>query len=160
MRIVLQRVRSATVSVSNEIIGQIGKGLLLFVGVGKESQLDEIEFLANKSANLRIFEDEKGKMNKSLLDIDGEVLIISQFTLYADSQKGRRPSFSLAAEPDKAKLYYDKFIEKMQKMKIKKIEAGIFAEFMEIKLVNDGPVTLILEDLRCKNTKKSCNSNN
>lgn len=144
MKLVIQRVNNAKVDVDNKTIGQIEKGFLVLIGVGPEDTKEIADFLVEKLCNLRIFEDENQKMNLSIKDIDGELLIISQFTLYADCKKGNRPSFSGAAEPEKANALYEYFIEKCRD-KVKKVEHGKFGADMKVSLLNDGPVTIILE---------------
>ncbi len=147
MRAVVQRVHRASVSVDGKLVGAIGKGLLVFVGVGSRDTEADLEWMCEKILNLRIFEDEQGKMNLSVLDVDGELLVISQFTLYGDCRKGRRPSFSEAASPELGKGFYEAFLSKL-KAKTKKVEQGIFGAHMEVELVNDGPVTLLLDSER------------
>ena len=144
MKIVIQRVSHASVEVDNAIVGAIDAGVLVLVGVTHKDTSAEAAWLANKLINLRIFEDEQGKMNKSLLDIKGKALIISQFTLYSDCSDGRRPSFTQAAPPEIAIPLYEKFIEEVRKGGIH-VETGVFGAFMKVSLLNDGPVTLILE---------------
>lgn len=144
MKLVIQRVSNAKVEVENKIIGQIEKGFLVLLGVGPEDTTEIADFLVEKLCNLRVFEDENQKMNLSIKDIDGELLIVSQFTLYADCKKGNRPSFSNAAKPEKANELYEYFMEKC-KEKVKKVEHGEFGADMKVSLLNDGPVTIILE---------------
>ncbi len=144
MKIVIQRVSHANVEVDNAIVGAIDAGVLVLVGVTHKDTPAEAAWLANKLINLRIFEDEQGKMNKSLLDIKGKALIISQFTLYSKCTDGRRPSFTEAAPPEIAIPLYEKFIEEVRKGGIH-VETGVFGAFMKVSLLNDGPVTLILE---------------
>lgn len=144
MKLVIQRVNNAKVDVDNKTIGQIEKGFLVLIGVGPEDTKEIADFLVEKLCNLRIFEDENQKMNLSIKDIDGELLIVSQFTLYADCKKGNRPSFAGTAEPEKANALYEYFIEKC-KDKVKKVEHGKFGADMKVSLLNDGPVTIILE---------------
>lgn len=143
MKIVLQRVKFAKVEVENKTIGEISKGLLIFFGAQKGDVEPDLDWFVNKILKLRIFEDETGKMNKSVLDIEGEILVISQFTLLADCKKGTRPSFDMALEPKSAEFLYEKFIEKL-KISGLKIEHGKFGAHMEVSLLNDGPVTIIL----------------
>lgn len=144
MKVLIQRVKHAKVSVNEKIIGSINNGLLLFLGVGQKDTERDSAYLVEKIANLRIFEDAAGKMNLSLLDKRGEALIISQFTLYADCKRGRRPSFEAAAAPALALELYKKFVQKFRETGLK-IEEGEFGAMMEVALVNDGPVTLMLE---------------
>ena len=144
MRIVLQRSKEARVTVDGQIVGAIEKGLVLLVGVTHEDTGETARFLADKVVNLRIFEDEGGKMNHSLLDVGGSILSVSQFTLYGDCRKGRRPNFMDAARPDHATEIYNLFNEELKKKNVA-VETGIFGAMMDVQLVNDGPVTLILE---------------
>jgi len=146
LKVVLQRVLKASVWVNDSLVSKIEKGILLFLGIGKTDHLQEkekIEYLCQKILNLRIFEDKQGKMNKSILNTSGEILLISQFTLYANSKKGNRPSYTDAAPSEQANRIYDAFGERLeQNIRLKK---GIFGENMKIKLINDGPVTIILK---------------
>jgi D-aminoacyl-tRNA deacylase len=144
MRIVLQRVSSARVSIMGKTVGAIDSGVLLLVGVHKDDTPEQASFLAAKCTDVRIFPDENEKMNKSLKEIGGAALVVSQFTLFGDCSKGRRPSFIEAAPPDKGKLFYEFFIGEMKKH-CSKVETGIFGAMMDVELVNDGPVTLLLE---------------
>lgn len=144
MRGVVQRVRRAHVSVDNKIIGEINHGILLLLGVEDTDDEKDLEYMCDKVPNLRIFEDEDGKMNKSLTDVDGSLLVISQFTLLGDARKGRRPSFTQAAVPTKAIPMYESFINKMKEKNII-TEAGEFGADMKVELVNDGPVTILLD---------------
>lgn len=144
MRLVVQRVSLASVEVDNEIVGKISEGFLVLFGAGKEDTKEQADYLAEKLCNLRVFEDENGKMNLSIKDIGGELLIVSQFTLYADCKKGNRPSFVNAADPEDAEELYEYFMEKCRKL-VKKVEKGIFGADMKINLLNNGPVTIILE---------------
>lgn len=145
MRAVVQRVKHAKVSVEGSITGEIEKGILVLIGVGEDDTIKDLEYMAEKIINLRIFEDSEDKMNLSVLDVKGDVLVVSQFTLYGDCRKGNRPSYSKAARPDIAKEYYDRFIEYIKdKYKIK-VESGVFQASMEVDFINDGPVTLMLD---------------
>lgn len=143
MRAVIQRVKEARVEVDGEVKGIIGYGILVFLGVGKEDSEKDVDWMVEKIINLRIFEKEEGKMDLSLLDVDGDLLVVSQFTLYGDCSRGRRPSFSLAMEKEKAKDLFEKFVKKA-KERVKKVETGVFRAHMYVHLINDGPVTLIL----------------
>jgi D-tyrosyl-tRNA(Tyr) deacylase len=144
VKIVLQRVKQASVKVQNRTAGTIGQGVCLFVGVEKGDSEEEARYLAHKIVELRIFPDEKGKMNLSLLDVQGEVLSVSQFTLAGSLKKGRRPSFDNAESPEKAEALFLYFVS-LIKQKGLKVETGVFGALMEVYLVNDGPVTFILE---------------
>ena len=144
MRAVVQRVKQSTVKADNEIVGQIGSGLLVLLGVAKGDTATDADYLANKIINLRIFEDEDRKMNRSLLETGGEVLAISQFTLLADCRKGRRPSFIEAAAPEKATELYERFVN-IVRAKGVEVQTGRFRAMMEVALINDGPVTIIIE---------------
>ncbi|MBN2245761.1 MAG: D-tyrosyl-tRNA(Tyr) deacylase [Candidatus Aminicenantes bacterium] len=144
MRIVLQRVREASVVVDRKVVSRISKGLCLLVGIEKGDTSADAAFLAKKSAELRVFPDEEGKMNLSVKDIGGEVLAVSQFTLAGSVRKGRRPSFDKAEYPEKANIIFNQFIDLMRSQEIL-VETGIFAALMEVHLVNDGPVTFILD---------------
>lgn len=144
MRAVLQRVSHASVAVDGEIKGKIGKGLLVFLAVCDEDTENDLIYLADKITGLRIFEDENEKMNLSLEDIKGEILIISQFTLYGDCRKGKRPSFTSAGKPDYAEKMYEKFIEYIKEKGIY-TQSGVFGADMKVELLNDGPVTILLD---------------
>jgi len=144
MKLVIQRVKRASVEVDNEIIGKINQGFLVLLGVGPEDTTQTADFLVKKLIKLRIFEDENGKMNLALNDVKGELLIVSQFTLYADCTGGNRPSFVNAAKPDKANELYEYFVNQCKK-EISKVETGKFGADMKVELLNDGPVTIILE---------------
>jgi D-tyrosyl-tRNA(Tyr) deacylase len=144
MRAVVQRVSSAEVRVDDKMVGRVGKGLLVYLGVGKEDTVSDIEYMAEKVSGLRIFEDENGKMNLSVKDIEGEILAISQFTLYGDVRKGKRPSFSDSAAPDKGEELYNQFISRIQGIGIR-IDKGMFGAHMMVDYVNDGPVTILLD---------------
>ena len=143
MKILIQRVKTASVKVDNKIVGNIDKGILLFIGIHKDDTREQVDFLVDKTINLRIFPDEHGVMNRSVKDISGEILAISQFTLYGDCKKGRRPSYSKAANSTIGEPLYDYFVEKLKNNIPTK--SGIFGANMDISLINDGPVTLILE---------------
>lgn len=145
MKAIIQRVAHASVKVDNEIVGAIEKGFMILLGVGKDDTEKEAELLASKVANLRIFCDEADKMNLSLLDTGGEALVISNFTLCADSKKGNRPSFINAKEPVEANALYEKFCLFLKENGVKKVAKGIFGADMKVELLNDGPVTIILD---------------
>ncbi len=146
MRAVVQRVERAKVEVEQKIVGEIEKGLLIFLGVENDDTDKDIAWMVKKIPNLRIFEDDQGKMNRSLLDVKGNMLVISQFTLYGDCRKGRRPSFSNAASPKVAKELYDEFCNSLSKKHLSlKIAKGVFQADMKVSLINDGPVTLLLD---------------
>ena len=144
MRAVIQRVKESSVRADNEIVGRIGSGLLVLLGVAKDDAPSDADYLAAKIAHLRIFEDDKGKMNRSLLEIEGKMLVVSQFTLMGDCRKGRRPSFAGAAEPGKALNLYKHFVNQVHRLGVS-VETGRFRARMDVTLVNDGPVTFILE---------------
>lgn len=144
MRAVVQRVKYSKVEVDKQLIGEIGKGLNVLIGISKDDNDDDISYLTEKIINLRIFEDENNKLNKSLLDIGGELLIISQFTLYGDCRHGRRPGFTEALGGDCAIEIYEKFVKKCRKS-IKKVETGKFGADMLVTILNDGPVTLLID---------------
>ena len=146
MRIVIQRVSASGVSVGGNTVGEIGAGLCLFVGVAPNDGGRDVEWAASKITNLRIFEDEHGKMNKSLLDMNGEALVISQFTLYADCGKGRRPSFTDAAPPEHANAIYESLATRLREMGVT-VKTGVFGADMKVDIVNEGPVTIILDTL-------------
>ncbi len=145
MKLVVQRVKKANVVVDEKVIGEISKGYMVLLGVGPEDTKETADFLVQKLIKLRIFEDENEKMNLSIKDIDGELLIVSQFTLYADTTGGNRPSFVNAAKPEKANELYEYFVEECKKQNIKKVATGKFGADMQVTLQNDGPVTIILE---------------
>lgn len=144
MKVLVQRVTSANVKVNSKVVGEINRGLLLFVGFTQSDTTKEIDYMVDKVINLRIFDDENGVMNKSLLDTEGSILSVSQFTLYADSSKGRRPSYINALNGDKAIILYDEFNKKLKKKNVK-VETGIFGAYMQVELINDGPITIMLE---------------
>ena len=144
MKAVIQRVSEGSVTVDNHQVARIGKGLVILLGISPEDTRTNAEALADKLVHLRIFEDSEEKMNRSLLDVEGEAIVVSQFTLYADTRKGRRPSFTGAARPEIAEPLVDAFVE-MLKARGVRTETGIFGAHMEVALVNDGPVTIILE---------------
>ncbi|MDQ3309097.1 MAG: D-aminoacyl-tRNA deacylase [Gemmatimonadota bacterium] len=144
MRVVLQRVSHARVSVAARVTGRIGRGLLLLAGFTAADSEDSVSWMADKALGLRIFSDEQGKMNRSVADIDGGLLVVSQFTLYGDTRKGRRPSFVEAAPPEIAIPLYERFVALLRASGLR-VETGEFGAMMDVELVNDGPVTLILE---------------
>ena len=144
MRLLLQRVRRASVSVENEVIGKIGPGLVVLVGIGQGDGEEQARYLARKTAELRIFEDAQGKTNLSLRDVNGAALVISQFTLYADTRKGRRPSFVHAARPEVAEPLFNRFVELLQAEGVA-VQTGRFGAHMLVEIHNDGPVTIWLE---------------
>ena len=144
MRVVLQRVSSASVQVDGEVIGAIGAGLVLLIGIHKEDTDENMQFVMDKCIHLRIFNDETGKMNRSVLDTGGEILAVSQFTLYGDTRKGRRPGFDQAAGPDVAEPFYNRAVERLRHYGVQ-VATGRFGAHMQVSLINDGPVTLIIE---------------
>lgn len=144
MKAVIQRVKESTVTVDGREVGRIGPGLLVLLGVAREDTQKDADYLLDKTINLRIFEDEAGRMNRSLVDAGGALLVVSQFTLYGDCRKGRRPSFVQAAPPEKAEELYEYFVSKAKERGVP-VETGQFRAMMDVALVNDGPVTLILE---------------
>lgn len=143
MKLVIQRVKSASVSIDGQVYNAIQQGLLLLVGIGPEDGQKDLEYAVRKVSQMRIFSDEEGKMNRSVKDIQGEVLSISQFTLFADTKKGNRPAFTGAAKPDMAEAFYQEFNQELAKEV--SVEAGVFGADMQVELVNDGPVTIILD---------------
>ncbi len=145
MRVLLQRVTESSVSVDGETVGSIGRGLVLLVGVGEQDTAAQANRLAEKIVHLRIFNDEAGKFNLSLLDVEGEALVVSQFTLYADARKGRRPSFTAAARPDVAQPLCDHFAEQLRRLGVKHVATGTFGAMMSVQIHNDGPVTIWLD---------------
>jgi D-tyrosyl-tRNA(Tyr) deacylase len=144
MRAVIQRVMSSSVAVEGKVVGEIGAGFLVLLGVARDDSPEDADYLAEKIMNLRVFTDEQGKMNLSLFDTGGAMLVVSQFTLYADARRGRRPSFIDAAEPEKANALYEYFAERARAQGIK-VETGVFQAMMQVSLVNDGPVTILLD---------------
>ena len=144
MRAIVQRVKSASVTVDGKRISEIEAGLLIFLGIARQDTSVDIDYLANKIAHLRIFEDDEGRMNRSLLEVGGEALVVSQFTLYGDCRKGRRPSFVAAARPEKAESIYEKFMETIAWMGVS-VKGGVFQAMMDVELINDGPVTMLLD---------------
>ena len=150
MKIILQKVKKASVSVENKVVGSIDKGYCLLVGVHKESTEEDAKYLAKKVAQARLFEDENDKINLSLKDVGGSILSVSQFTLYADTKKGNRPSFTSAAGAEKANLLYEKFNEFLREEGVT-VETGIFQTMMEVNIINDGPITIVYEKLSAGN---------
>lgn len=144
MRVVIQRVSSASVEVDGQIVGQIGKGLLVYLSVGKNDGDNDVKFIAEKLVNLRIFADQSGKMNRSIQDAGGEMLIVSNFTLHGDCRKGRRPGFDAACEPQNAQRLYEKTVQLVRESGIK-AEQGVFGAYMQVASVNDGPITFFLD---------------
>lgn len=144
MRVVLQRVRRGRVSVEGRLIAEIGLGLVILLGIGPQDGAEQINYLAEKVANLRIFEDEQGKINRSLLEVGGSAIVVSQFTLYADTRKGRRPSFTDAAPPDFARPLVEKFAERLR-LQGAPTQTGEFGAHMLVEIENDGPVTILIE---------------
>jgi D-tyrosyl-tRNA(Tyr) deacylase len=147
MRAVVQRVREAKVLVGERVTGEIGRGLVVFLGVGRDDTVDDTRYLATKIPHLRIFEDAQGKFHRSLLDISGQLLVVSQFTLFGDCRRGRRPSFSGAAQPDRAFSLYQQFIICLREQGLS-VATGEFQAMMEVCLVNDGPVTMLLDSTK------------
>ncbi|MEM5788612.1 MAG: D-aminoacyl-tRNA deacylase [Syntrophobacteraceae bacterium] len=144
MRAVVQRVLEASVSIGGEQVAHIGKGILVLLGVGREDSVQDVRYLAEKTVNLRIFSDEEDKMNLSVLDVRGEILVVSQFTLYGDCRKGRRPSYASAATPESAEDLYKFYVKELLEF-TERVSTGRFQEMMRVFLVNDGPVTLLLD---------------
>ncbi len=145
MRVVLQRCLEASVSVDGNIVGQIDHGLLILLGIGPGDEEREVQWMCKKVSQLRIFEDDQGKMNKSLLDVQGAALVVSQFTLYGNCRKGRRPSFAGAGHPSMAEPLVERFCTVLSEMGVEKVESGQFGADMKVSLINDGPVTLIID---------------
>ena len=144
MRALLQRVISASVSVGDEVVGRIGRGLVVFIGIANGDTTEDVQYLVRKTANLRIFADEGGRFNLSAMDISGELLVVSQFTLFADTSKGRRPSFVEAAPPVQAQRLFIEFVDGIRATGLK-IETGRFQQYMQVEIHNDGPVTILLD---------------
>jgi len=149
MRVVIQRVSSASVTIDGDVTAQIGAGLLLLVGIEAADDASDGEWLASKIVRLRIFADENGQMNRSVADVGGEILLVSQFTLHASTAKGTRPSFNAAARPEQAKPLYELFIKQLEQALARPIQTGRFGAMMDIALVNNGPVTLIQDSKNC-----------
>jgi len=145
MRVVAQRVKRSSVTVDNQIVGSINAGLMLLVGAGENDTEADVQWMVRKVLNLRIFPDEADKMNRSVLDCDGEILAVSQFTLHGNCQKGNRPSFVKAMAPDPAKALFNMFVEQLKNGGARKVATGIFGAMMDVELINDGPVTLLLD---------------
>ena len=145
MRVVLQRVRAANVAIEGRVVGEIGLGQVLLVGFKADDTIDHVEWMADKVVGLRIFQDDAGKMNRSLADVDGSILVVSQFTLYGDVRKGRRPSFIHAAPPETAIPLYDRFVEHLEARQPGRVATGEFGAMMDVSLTNDGPVTLVID---------------
>jgi len=145
MKAVIQRVKKASVTVDNKLTGSIEKGLLVLLGIHQHDTQKQLDWMADKILRLRIFNDGEDKMNRSVQDIKGAILVVSQFTLYGDAKKGTRPSYIEAARPEKAKPLYEEFIDYLEKSSSLEIQSGVFAAYMDVELINDGPVTIILE---------------
>ena len=145
MRVVIQRVSQASVAVEGEIISSIGKGVLILLGIEDADTDEDADWLTSKISKMRIFEDDDGKMNRSLIDMAGEALVVSQFTLHASTKKGNRPSFIKAARPETAIPLYESFCDKLSQILKSKVEQGVFGAMMEVALTNDGPVTIIMD---------------
>ena len=147
MKVVIQRSKQASVTVDGNVTGAIEKGYVLLVGITHTDTAEDIAYCAKKVAELRLWEDEEGKMNRSILEVGGDILSVSQFTLYAETKKGRRPSFTTAARPEQAKPMWDAFNEALREFGLR-VETGIFGAMMDVALINDGPVTIIVESAR------------
>ena len=145
MRALIQRVNDASVAIENKVKSKIGTGILVFLGIEESDNQEDIRWLSNKISQLRIFEDENGQMNLSVNDVNGEIMVISQFTLHAKTKKGTRPSYSRAAKPDTAIPLYEEFIEQMARDTGKEVQSGEFGAYMQVKLENDGPVTIMID---------------
>ncbi len=154
MTILIQRSLEASVRVEEKTVGAIDRGLVIFVGVFKDDTDAECDYLARKAASLRIFNDEDGKMNKSVLDVDGEVLAISNFTLCADARKGTRPSYDGAQRPEEANRLYERFCEKLRENGVRKVEKGVFGAYMKVSVTNDGPISIILDTEKIMSKQK------
>jgi D-tyrosyl-tRNA(Tyr) deacylase len=159
LRVVLQRVSRACVRVEDKITGEIGLGFLVLAGIAGDDTEEDYRFIADKIVNLRVFEDDEGKMNRSLLDVGGALLVVSQFTLFADCRKGRRPSFIAAAPPQKASVDFDVFVGILGQYNLK-VETGVFGAMMDVELVNDGPVTIMLDSRELKSISRRGNPRN
>ena len=144
MRAIVQRVKSANVQIDGQLVAEIESGLLIFLGISIDDQQSDIDYLIRKVANLRIFRDDDLRMNKSLLDVGGKALVVSQFTLYGDCRKGRRPNFSQAAKPEKAHQLYQVFVDQLLQLGVD-VKTGVFQATMEVELTNDGPITILLD---------------
>ncbi len=144
MRAVVQRVSTCSVSVDDKIVSSIGKGLLVYLGVGKDDEEKDIKHTAEKVINLRVFPDSEGTMNKSLIDVDGEIIVVSQFTLYGDTRKGRRPSYNKSAPAEKGSQFYRKFLQILEEMGFSAAH-GVFQAHMDVSYTNDGPVTILID---------------
>ena len=144
MRAVVQRVTKGSVEIEGKIVGSINKGLVVLLGVSEKDTSEDVAYMAEKVLNLRVFDDEEGKMNYSLLDINGELLVVSQFTLYGDCRKGRRPNYMAAAKPEKADALYNDFVNLCKAQNVK-TETGVFQADMKVEIINDGPVTLMVD---------------
>ena len=144
MRAIVQRVKSANVQIDGQLVAEIESGLLIFLGISVDDQQSDIDYLIRKIANLRIFRDDDLRMNKSLLDVSGQALVVSQFTLYGDCRKGRRPNFSQAAKPEKAHQLYQVFVNQLLQLGVD-VKTGVFQATMEVELTNDGPITILLD---------------
>lgn len=155
MRAVIQRVTNSSVVVGGKTVGSCGRGFMVLLGVMNGDTEKEADILASKVAKLRVFEDENGKMNRSVLDIDGEILCISQFTLCADVKKGNRPSFTPSAPPEDANKLYEYFVDALRREGVRKVDKGIFGADMQVSLVNDGPVTIVFDTVEWANSGKS-----
>ncbi len=145
MRVVVQRVAEASVEINEEIVSSIGRGLLILLGIEEGDDESDAEWLASKIVQMRIFNDDAGKMNRSVIDIDGEIMVVSQFTLHASTKKGNRPSFIRAAKPERAIPLYEYFVTSVEKKLSKSVATGTFGAYMQVRLVNDGPVTIVMD---------------